>query len=293
MRGALLYISLGVATLAVSWASIFIRLADADPIATAFYRMALAALILAPFSSKGLISNLRKLTATDLWLMALSGIFLGFHFAVWITSLKYTSISNSVIIVATQPFFVAIMEALFLKDKISRNAIVGMVLAFVGMVIIARYDFHLSGDNFLGDILALLGAITAGCYLMVGRRIRQKLHNRFYILPVYTLAALTLLVIAVVLGSPLTGFPVKSWIYFLLLALVPTILGHSLYNYLLKYVRAHLVAVTILGEPIGATFFAAVIFAEIPHLATYIGGALILMGILLALFRTKPKLIEL
>jgi drug/metabolite transporter (DMT)-like permease len=290
MRGALLYISLGVATLAVSWASIIIKLADADPISTAFYRMAFAALLLAPFSWPGLIRSLRKLTSREMGLLALSGIFLGFHFATWITSLKYTSISNSVVIVATQPFFVAVMEALFWKEKISRNAVIGMGLAFVGMIIISRSDFHLGGDHFLGDMLALIGAICAGCYLMVGRHIRQKVLNRHYILPVYTIAALTLLAIAIPFKSPLVGFPGKTWLCFLLLALIPTILGHSLYNYLLKYIRAHLVAVTILGEPIGATIFAAALFAEMPPLATYIGGGLILSGILLALFRGSGAL---
>jgi len=289
MRGASLYISLVVATLAVSWASIFIRLADADPIATAFYRMAFAVILLAPFSLPGIIPQLKKLTSLDRGLLVLSGVFLGFHFASWITSLKYTSISNSVIIVSTQPFFVALMEAGFLKEKISRRAIIGMALAFVGMVIIARSDFSLSGDYLLGDILALIGAFTAGCYLMVGRRIRQKLDNRHYVLPVYAIAALTLLIIAIPYKSPMIDYPAKSWICFLLLALVPTIMGHTLYNYLLKYIRAHLVAVTILGEPIGATIFAAAIFAEIPQTATYIGGILILSGILLALFRRRPE----
>ncbi len=289
MRGALLYISLGVATLAVSWASIFIKLADADPIATAFYRMAFAVVILAPISLPGLIPHLRKLSSRDKGLLVLSGVFLGFHFAAWITSLKFTTISNSVIIVATQPFFVAIMEAVFFKEKISRNAVIGMALAFVGMIIIAQSDFNLSGDHFLGDILALIGAITAGGYLMVGRRIRQKLDNRYYILPVYTIAAVTLLLIAFPFHSPMIDYPFKSWIYFFLLALIPTILGHSLYNYLLKYIRAHLVAVTILGEPIGAAVLAAIIFAELPSTATYIGGAMILSGILLALIRRRQK----
>jgi drug/metabolite transporter (DMT)-like permease len=290
MRGAFLYISLGVATFAVSWASIFIRLAEADPIATAFYRMAFAVVLLAPFSLPGIIPQLRKLTSGEKGLLALSGVFLGFHFASWIASLEYTTISNSVIIVSTQPFFVAIMEALLMKTKISRNAIIGMVLAFFGMVIIARSDFHLGGDHFLGDILAFIGAICVAGYLMVGRRIRQKLDNRYYILPVYAIAALTILLTAIPFKSQMIGYPIDTWMYFLLLALIPTIMGHSLYNYLLKFLRAHLVSITVLGEPIGATVFAALIFAEYPSTATYIGGVLILIGILLALFRRSRPL---
>jgi drug/metabolite transporter (DMT)-like permease len=287
MSGIFLYVSLGVATLAVSWAAILIRLADADPISTAFYRMFFAAVLMAPFSLPGLKRHMSLLPARQIRLLILSGVILGLHFASWITSLKYTTISNSVIIVATQPFFVAIFEALAWKDRISRMAVYGMILAFFGMVIISQADIRLGGDHVLGDFLALIGAFCAGAYLLIGRRVRQYLGNRYYVFPVYSLAAITLLIIALPLGSPLGGFPAMTWVYFILLALIPTLVGHSLYNYLLKFVRAHLVAVTILGEPIGATAFAAILFAEFPPLSTYIGGALILSGIFLALSRVK------
>lgn len=290
MSAAFLYLSLAVATLAVSWASILIRLADADPISTALYRMFFSVVMLTPFAIRGLADSLKKLTPTDRRLLVLSGIFLGLHFASWITSLKYTTISNSVIIVSTQPFFVAVMEALFWKEKISRRAILGMVLAFIGMVVISQSDFRLGREHFLGDLLALVGAVCAGGYLIVGRRIRQKIPNRHYVFPVYSIAALTLLVIAVPMQSPLVHFSATAWLCFCLLALVPTIMGHTLYNYLLRFIRAHLVAITVLGEPIGATIFAALIFVEYPGLATYIGGSMILGGILLALVRRRPSL---
>jgi len=288
VSGFLLYLSLAVATLAVSWAAIIIRLADADPISTAFYRMALSVLLLAPISIPGLRANLQRLAERSdfKWLVA-SGVVLGLHFAAWITSLKFTSISNSVIIVATQPFFVAAMEALFLKEKISRQAAIGMALAFIGMADIAHADLDLGPDHLLGDFLALLGALCAAIYLMFGRKIRQTLDNRHYVFPVYLIAALTLLLFALPLGSPLAGFSGKTWLCFFFLALIPTVLGHTLYNYLLKFIRAHLVAITILGEPIGATIFAALLFKEYPGWGTYLGGGLILTGIILALIGNK------
>ncbi len=291
MSGAFLYMSLAMATLAVSWAAIIIRLADADPISTAFYRMALATILLAPLSLPGLRQNLRRLSSRSdfKWLVA-SGIALGLHFAAWITSLKFTTISNSVIIVATQPFFVAAMEAIFLKERISRRAVIGMALALVGMVIISSSDFALGRDHLLGDFLALLGALCAAVYLMFGRRIRQTLDNRHYVFPVYLISSATLLAIALPCRSPLAGFSGKTWVCFLLLALIPTVVGHTMYNYLLKFIRAHLVAITILGEPIGATVFAALIFGEYPGPATYIGGGMILTGIILALLQVKNDL---
>lgn len=290
MNRALLYISLAVATIAVSWAAIIIRLADANPITTAFYRMFFSTILFAPFAAKGLLKSIKLLSKHDAALLIASGVALGLHFATWIMSLFYTTVSNSVILVATQPFSVALFESIFWKEKIASRAIWGMLLAFLGMVIISQADFQLGGRRFLGDVLALIGAFCAGAYLLLGRRLRQKLHNRHYVFPVHLVAAITLLVIAVFSHSPLTGFAPKVWFLFFLLALIPTVIGHNLYNYLLKYIKAHLVAVTILGEPIGATILAILFFMEYPLLSTYMGGGLILTGIFLALARTKSDI---
>lgn len=288
----MLYISLIIATVAVSWAAIIIRIADADPISTAFYRMLFATLLFAPLAARGFGKAMKALNKFDYLLLTASGVALGFHFATWIMSLYYTTVSNSVILVATQPFFIALIEAAFWKEKISRRAVLGMLFAFAGMIVISSSDFQLGRDHIFGDFLALIGAFCAGAYLLLGRRLRQKLANRHYVFPVHLVACITLLIIIIFTRSPLTGFIPKVWLLFFLLALIPTVVGHNLYNYLLKYMKAHLVAVTILGEPIGATILAALIFAEYPALPTYIGGLLILIGISLALARVKSDVVS-
>ena len=290
MKHSTLYLCLGLATLAVSWAAIFIRMAEADPISTALYRMGFAAVLIFPFAIRGLLSALRRLSSSDRFLLITSGVALGLHFACWITSLKFTSISNSVIIVATHPFFVAVLEAIFFKERLSRTAIAGMAMAFAGMIVIAGSDSILGGNHLLGDILAFGGAIFAGIYFILGRKIRRVLDNRHYVLPTYLVAAMTLLLILVFFDAPLVGFSTKTWFMFFLLALIPTVIGHTTYNYVLKFIRAHLVAITILSEPIGATVLAALIFNEYPAPATYLGGSLILAGILLALSRFKSDI---
>ena len=249
--------------------------------------MGFAVLIIAPFALKGLGAGLRRISTSDRILLIASGIFLGLHFACWISSLKYTSISNSVVIVATHPFFVAVVEKIFFKEKLTRSAVFGMTIAFVGMIIIAGSDFRLGIDHFWGDFLAFLGAVFAGSYLIFGRKIRRNLDNRHYVFPVYLIAAITILIILSIFGSPLAGFSGKVWMLFLLLALIPTVIGHTTYNYLLKFVRAHIVAITILGEPIWATILAVLIFSEYPTAATYLGGSLILLGIFVALIKSK------
>jgi drug/metabolite transporter (DMT)-like permease len=285
-----LYISLFVATFAVSWAAVLIKMADAGPLPTAFYRMGIASLILAVPAIPKVRTTLKILNPRQRILLLVSGVVLGLHFAFWVTSLFYTTISNSTILVATQPIFVLVMEAMILKDKIPSQSIIGMTVTLAGMIIISSGDFNLSREYLIGDGLALMGAFCAGTYLFIGRQLRAKLDNLGYIFPVYSLSALTLLVIALLYGENLTDYSIKSWGIFLLLALVPTVLGHSLYNWLLKYVPAHQVATTILGEPIGATILAIIFFGQIPGWWTIGGGILILSGIFIVLRRRKNQI---
>jgi len=284
-----IYLTLFVATFAVSWAAILIKLSGAGPLPTAFYRMALASIILAVPALPKVRRALRALDGKDILLLATSGIFLGLHFAVWVTSLFYTTISNSAILVATQPVWVLILEATVLKERIPPRSVIGMMVALVGIIIISGGDFDMGRDYIIGDLLALAGAIFAGLYLFIGRRLRAKLDNMGYIVPVYTTAAVTLLIISLFYGVNLTDYSMKTWLIFLLLALIPTVVGHSLYNWLLKFVQAHIVATTVLGEPIGATILAIFFFDQIPGWWTLIGGVLILSGIFIVLKKRRKK----
>ncbi len=280
-----LYLTLLVATFAVSWAAILIKLTGAEPLPTAFYRMAIASLILIIPAWPRLRKSMKCLTRKEGLLLSLSGLALGLHFATWITSLFYTTISNSVLLVATQPVFVLVMEALFLKQKIKSRAIIGMVIAVFGIAVISQSDFDLGRKYIIGDILALMGAIFAAIYLLIGRRLRANLDNLSYIFPVYSIAAIVLLIMSLSSGENLTDYSANTWLIFFLLALIPTVVGHSLYNWLLKYVPAHMVAMTILGEPIGATLLAILFFNQIPGWWTIVGGLMILSGIFVVLIR--------
>ncbi len=288
-RGTI-YSALAVATFAVSWAAILFKLAGSGPLPAAFYRLALASIILSLFAVPRFFKALKRLSRGQIILLATSGLFLGLHFAFWVTSLFYTTISNSTVIVSTNPLWVMIMEVVFLKEKIPARSIAGMIAALAGMVLISGGDFDIGRDAVIGDIFALLGAIFAGVYFFIGRKLRAKMDNLSYIFPVYSLAAITLLIISLVNGENLIDYPAKTWIVFLLLALIPTIVGHSLFNWLLKYIKAHIIAVTVLGEPIGATILAIIIFAQIPGWSTIIGGVMILSGIFLVLIRKSGNI---
>ncbi|MCP4704434.1 MAG: DMT family transporter [candidate division Zixibacteria bacterium] len=274
-----LIFTLVIATFAVSWASILVKLSGAEALPVAFYRMALASAILIIPAFPKLVKIIPKLTKQQIVLLIFSGLALGLHFATWITSLFYTTISNSVILVATQPVFLMVMETILLKEKIARKSIFGMVIALTGMIIITGGDISIDAEHLLGDMLALAGAFFAGIYLLIGRKLRVDLNNLEYVSIVYTIAAILLFAISLFYNENITNYQTKTWVFFLLLALIPTVVGHSLYNWLLKYIPAYRVATVILGEPIGATILAIFFFDQIPGWFTIIGGALILLGI--------------
>ncbi len=286
------------AILAVSTASIFIRFAqrEAPSLVIAALRLTFASLILAPLALTRHRVELRALTRSDLLLGLLSGVFLAIHFATWISSLEYTSVASSVVLVSTGPLWVALLSPIFLKEPLSRPVLLGMLLALLGGTIIGLGDScqldgglvcpsllqFVQGKAFFGNFLALVGAWAVAGYLIIGRKLRAGMSLVPYIFVVYGIAALILLGIMFAAGQHPTGYSPLTYIWMLLLALVPQLIGHSTYNWALRYLPAALVSITTLGEPVGSAILAYFILSEAPTLLTILGGVLILAGIYLA-----------
>jgi drug/metabolite transporter (DMT)-like permease len=285
--------------LAVSTASVFIRYAQAyaPSLVIAAWRLTLATLVLAPAALTRSRPELKRMTHYELGLGLLSGIFLAAHFATWISSLEYTSVASSVVLVSTSPLFVALLAPIFLKERISRQVIVGFVFALAGIVIVAISDTcswqnaHLAcpplneslrGKAFLGDMLALAGALAGACYIIIGRKLRGGISVISYIFVVYSMAAVVLVLVMLAAGQSPWGYPPVAYVWFLLLALVPQLLGHSTFNWALGYLSAAFVSLTLLGEPIGSTILAYFLLHETPTALKVIGAILILAGILVA-----------
>ncbi len=273
------YLILLLAVFSVSWASIFIKFSSAPSLVIAFYRMGIATLILLPIVLSGNLRTLFAFLQTNYKIAVLSGVFLGLHFATWISSLAYTSVASSVAIVATQPIFAAVFSHFWLKEKINFKLLAGIVIAFMGVLIISQGDLKLSKEYVKGDVLSLLGAAMAALYLTIGRKVRQTQKLLPYIFTVYFISALVLLIFCLVSQKNFYPYPTRDFLWFFLLALVPTLIGHSLYNWILKYVKAYIVGVSILGEPVGATFWAYLFLKEIPNTSIYWGGFFILVGV--------------
>lgn len=220
------------------------------------------------------------------WLAALvSGLLLAAHFWSWIASLGLTTVSSSVVLVSTQPIFVAVLSTFVLHEPATRRQWLGIAIAVAGAVVIGWGDFALGGSALLGDLLAVAGAIFVSGYYVIGRRLRQKLDLWVYIAIVYGIAAGAFLLLgALHPGVALTGYPGRDWLIFGALAAGPMMLGHTGVNYALRYLRAYVANLALLGEPIGATLIAWLLpaIAEVPGPQTLMGAVLILGGILVA-----------
>jgi len=268
--------------LSISTGAIFARLAEAPALVIAAWRVGLATLILLPFAWFSARDDLRRLTIPDIRLAALSGLFLALHFATWISSLDYTSVANSVVIVNTNPLWVALFAPFLTGDRISRGAAVGIGVSVIGGVIIGAGDVALGGRALLGDGLALLGSLCAAAYLLLGRRIRAKLSLLAYVVVCYGSAAVFLWATVLALRLPIVGFSAGTFGAFAGMAIISQCIGHTSYNWALRYFSASLVAISLLGEPIGSTILAWFLFGEQLTLLKAAGGALILAGIVCA-----------
>jgi len=270
----------------VSWAAIFIRASSAPAIAIAAYRMLFAAVLLVPPVILFYRHRFSEFSRFTFLLTVLAGFLLGWHFFFWVNSLKYTTIAASVVLVTTQPVFVAVFSKIILKEKIGTRGSIAILLALTGSIVIAGFDLGLEKKYLLGDLLALAGAVMAGTYLFIGRIVRVSVGTTPYITVVYGVSALTLVSILACGGDLLTVYGLRDYGLFLLLAVIPTLLGHSLYNFALKHVPAHKVGLSIVGEPVLATIWAIIVFGEIPRLTTVVGG-LIIIGALILAFSQK------
>ncbi|NLO56393.1 MAG: DMT family transporter [Thermovirga sp.] len=273
---------LALGVIGISTGSIFARFAAAPPLVISFYRTGIATAVMAPLVLLRCREELFSLRGKDLLRVLLSGAFLAMHFSTWITSLFYTSIASSVVIVQTIPVWTAILSPFVSGDRVNRTTWTGILLSFVGVVVIGAGDFALGGKALFGDLLALLGAWFATFYFLTGRVVRARVSLPVYTFICYGAAGLILLAVIGVSGLPLRGFSGGTWGAFIGMALVSQILGHNSYNWALKYLSASLVAVSLLGEPIGATLLAWIFFGETLTPAKIAGGAFILAGIVLA-----------
>ncbi len=260
----------------MSWSAIFIKLAAAPVLIIAFYRMFFAVVLLTP---ETVLRRMPRLSRRDLLLMIASGILLAAHFAAWIAALKRTNVAVAVVLVNTHPLFVSILAWLFLREKLGSKALFWMVLTVLATGALSFGDFAAGESRVIGNLLAIAGAVLVSGYLIIGRLLRRGISARVYVYIVYAASAGTLLVACLATGAPLFGHPGSDYLWFLGLALFPTLLGHSVFNWALGHLKTSVVATAILGEPVFATVLSLIILGEEPGIATVVFGPLLLYAI--------------
>lgn len=284
-------IALPAAVFFASFSSIFIRWSDAPSLIIAFYRMLFSFLLLLPYFGYRAVSassnrlkaeegrQLPSLSSHDIGLALLSGFFLALHFASWITSLQFTSVASSVLLVNTHPVMVYLVGRFILKESSKKNELLFVLVTVAGSAILSWGDVGRGSNVLLGDSLAVIGAFSVGAYMVIGRILRKRMGVLHYTLFVYGSSMLVLLIIAVAVGLPLWPYSPQNLALFFALAFFCTILGHSIYSWALKYVSSTYLSVNVLLEPVLAGIMAYFFFQEVPSLLNIFGAFIVLIGI--------------
>ena len=267
-----------VAIVSVSFAVIFIRLAEAPSVTIAAWRLIFSAVMISPFAlgSRRVIEELRSLERKEVLWLFLSGFFLSLHFLFWIASLSLTGVTSSVVLVAMTPLFVGLFSIFIMKERVPAIFWAGLVLAICGGIAIGWKDLTTDGFRWKG-------AVAAAGYFLVGSRMRKHLSLVAYVFPVYCFSSIVLILVAALSGTALFGYAGRTYMYCFLLALMCQIMGHTLFNWALKYVKTTVVTFAVLGEPVGASILALIILREAPLWTELVGGVFIIIGLFIVI----------
>ncbi|MGM0883540.1 MAG: DMT family transporter [Bacillota bacterium] len=271
----LLYI---IGIIAISFSAIFVRWSSADVAVIAMYRLYLTNLLMLPFVWK-YRAELFQLSARQWRLLTSSGMMLALHFLLWMASLRLTTVASSTVILTLEPVLVMLGSYWLFRTKANRMMLWGMGIALVGSIFIGSGDFKLSEEALVGDILSLLGAVAIAAHMLIGKQLRKDTGVFAYNFWVFAIAATTLALYNLVRGNSFTGYSWNEWGIFLLLAIVPTIFGHYLFNWLLKHMSATAVSMYVLGEPVIASLLAWVLLKEALSAYQLAAGVLIIFGV--------------
>ncbi|QTV14220.1 DMT family transporter [Bacillus altitudinis] len=282
-------VPLVISIIAISFSAIIVKWSSAPAAILSMYRMIFAAVLMLPFilpRQKELVSLKRR----DWFFLCMSGFFLGLHFVLWFGSLKLTTVASSTIIIALQPMVSLLGGFLIFRERTTKSAIFTMCAAIVGALMIGWGDIGHNQDAIIGDILSFFSVIAVVCYLLIGQQAVRKISHWIYSFCVFGFAGLFLILFNLIQQTPFVGYSGKEWGIFLLLAIIPT-MSHAINNWLLTYVNATTISMSILGEPVGATILAVLLLGEKVTLLQMFGGLLVLLGVFFFLMQQRQGIV--
>lgn len=267
---------------AISFSAIFVKWSDAPVSVIGMYRLTLTLAGMTPFLYR-YRRELREMSGRDWLLLGLSGVMLALHFLFWMGSLRYTTVASSTVLMTLEPVLVIIGALVFFRERIRRMAVIAMSVAIVGAVLIGWGDFRLSGDALYGDLLSLLGTLAVVVHMLLGQALRSRISSFVYSYTVFLAASVSFAAYNAAEGNSFFAYAANDWLIFALMAAVPTVFGHLLFNWLLKYTGAATVSMAVLGEPVGASLLAWWLLAERLTLLQAFAGVLLITGVWLFL----------
>lgn len=276
---------------AASQSGNIVRLADASPVAITTWRLALASLFLAPIAGRSL-SQLARLGAVDALFLVFAGVSLAFHFFTWIAAVQQTTVATAAIFFSVNPVITAVAGWIFYRERPSRRLAVSIGLGLAGVALIGVADLELNPDQLSGNALAVLSSVLFTAYFLLGKRVRRTVDSGAYVTGVYGVAALAGFAALLVLGQPIVDFSARNWTCFLLMALVPTMIGHTSINHALRYISAGRISAVTLMEPLTAGLGAAVFWGEGVQVHTIGGYALICLSVLVLVLDPSARMEE-
>jgi len=281
------YAALAIGVITVSASAIFVKFSASSSSVIAFYRLFFSVLFMLPLFLAKFTPELRKVNKKDWVFTIVAGVLLAFHFILWFESLNYTSVASSTVLVTLQPLFAFLGTYLFFKEKMTLGAITSGIIAIVGSFIISWGDFQISGSALFGDFLALVACAFITGYLLFGQTVRQRVSLITYTFLVYLISTVTLFIYVVATGESFIPVQQSDWIQFILLALLPTLLGHSLFNWVVKWISTSMISMAILFEPIGAAILAYFLLGESVIWSQVVGGGVVISGISLFIINER------
>ena len=275
----LAYFALIIGIFAISTSAILIRWSSSDPLVIGSYRQTFATVLFLPFLIKDKFQEILNLSSREVFELVIIGILLGAHFGFWISSVKATSVAASVLLGTCHIVYVSIIGWVIFGEKLNSRGIIGTAIALAGIIILFWGDLVEDPGNFRGNFLAFISGILAGLYYLGGRKHRKNISLSTYAFIVYLSSAIVMWFVVLTQGLEYRSIPNSEFQLFFLMALVPTLLGHTMQNWALAFLPAYVISITLLAEPIGSGLLAWYIFSEVPSLGVLVGGLIVLVGV--------------
>ncbi len=278
-----------IGMIASGFSPIFVKLGTMDPFILASYRQLLAAFLLIPLFIRDMKQNNRPFHIRQVTPSILPGLLLGLHFILWITGARLIPGGHSSVIVTMGPVFMPFVMFLMLREKITKVELTGSVLALSGVFFLGTKDSEFASQYIKGDILVFLAMILVTLYLAFARKNRKNSLLWFYMVPLYVTGGLLCFIIGMITGADLLPHSPGDWQSILGLAVVSTIIGHSINNYGMRKLRGQIVSLLNLTQIIFATLLSFLFLGEIPPVYFYPAAMVILSGPLLVILMDKPE----